>query len=250
MTTGSAAAEKASAESFLGVDASLSGKRWVRRPGDQRLGLTISQRYGLPDVIGQVLASRGVELDAVEAFLNPALKSSIPDPSHLKDMDAGAERLASAIMQGETISVFGDYDVDGATSSALLSRFIRGVGGRVRVYIPDRLKEGYGPNLPALMKLKDEGASVVVTVDCGITAHDVLGAATDAGLDVIVVDHHVAEPKLPKAIAVINPNRLDETSVHGNLAAVGVAFLLVVAVNRVLRAADWYKSRGEPDLMR
>ena len=236
-------------EDFLGVKRSLSAKRWVRRSGDQRLGMAMSQQLGVPDVVGQLLAQRGVEMEDAARFLDPSIKTYMPDPSHLLDMDTGAERIATAIMQGETVAIFGDYDVDGATSSALLSRFIRATGGRVRVYIPDRLAEGYGPNAPALMRLKDEGASVVITVDCGITAFEALGAATDAGLDVLVVDHHVAEPKLPKAVAVINPNRLDDTSEHGTLAAVGVAFLLVVAVNRTLRDAGWFKDRAAPDLM-
>jgi single-stranded-DNA-specific exonuclease len=147
------------------------------------------------------------------------------------------------------VAVFGDYDVDGATSSALLKRFFAAVGGKLTVYIPDRMKEGYGPNAPALLKLKREGAAVAVTVDCGITAHEPLRAAREAGLDVVVVDHHMGEPALPPALAVVNPNRLDESSPHRQLAAVGVAFLLVVAVNRGLRAAGWYSDkRPEPDL--
>jgi single-stranded-DNA-specific exonuclease len=150
-------------------------------------------------------------------------------------------------MGGHGIGIFGDYDVDGATSSALLTRFFAAAGGRSATYIPDRLKEGYGPNIKALLKLQDEGATVVVTVDCGTSAHEPLTAAADAGLDVIVVDHHEAEAKLPPATAVINPNRLDDDSGQGQLAAVGVAFLLVVAVNRTLRDAGWYRDRPEPD---
>ena len=137
----------------------------------------------------------------------------------------------------------------GSTSSALLQRFIETARGRVAVYIPDRQREGYGPNLPALLRLKQEGASVVVTVDCGTTAHEPLAAAAEAGLDIVVIDHHVAEPNLPRAFAIVNPNRLDEAGSHGQLAAVGVAFLLAVAVNRTLRAAGWYRERSEPDLM-
>ena len=163
-------------------------------------------------------------------------------------MDVAAERLGSAIMEGEAIGIFGDYDVDGATSSALLKRFIAAVGGRTQVYIPDRIKEGYGPNTPALLKFKDDGISVVVTVDCGTSAFEPLEAAKDAGLEMIVVDHHEAEATLPPATAIINPNRLDDDSGQGQLAAVGVAFLLVVAVNRALRSAGWYETRPEPDL--
>jgi single-stranded-DNA-specific exonuclease len=165
-------------------------------------------------------------------------------------MEEAVERLAGAVMQGEKIGIFGDYDVDGATSSALLTRFFNAVGGRSRVYIPDRMKEGYGPNGPALLRLKAEGASVVVTVDCGTSAHAPLKEAEAAGLDVIVVDHHVAESLLPNAAAIINPNRLDETSPHRQLAAVGVTFLLVVGLNRTLRKAGWYSPlRPEPDLL-
>jgi single-stranded-DNA-specific exonuclease len=152
-------------------------------------------------------------------------------------------------MDAEKVAIFGDYDVDGATSSALLKRFLDHVGGTIQVIIPDRIKDGYGPNTKALLKLREEGTAVVVTVDCGTTSFEPLEAAMDAGLDVIVVDHHEAEASLPKAVAVINPNRLDDASPHGQLAAVGVTFLLIVAVNRALRIAGWYTERSEPDLM-
>jgi len=233
---------------FLGVEKSLKGKRWIKRDADDRQALALAQRYGLPEVVGRVLAGRGVGLDDAEAFLNPTLRTLLPDPSTLKGMDVAAERLGSAIMEGEAIGIFGDYDVDGATSSALLKRFIAAVGGRTQVYIPDRIKEGYGPNTPALIKFKDDGISVVVTVDCGTSAFEPLEAAKDAGLEMIVVDHHEAEATLPPATAIINPNRLDDDSGQGQLAAVGVAFLLVVAVNRALRSAGWYETRPEPDL--
>ena len=148
---------------------------------------------------------------------------------------------------GELVAIFGDYDVDGATSSALLHRYLHAVGARVRVYIPDRMTEGYGPNAPALLKLKGEGASVAITVDCGTTAFAALSAAKEAGLDVVVIDHHTAEPELPEVFALVNPNRLDESSPHRTLAAVGVAFLLVVGLNRALRKAGWFATRPEPD---
>ncbi|MDH5750061.1 MAG: single-stranded-DNA-specific exonuclease RecJ [Rhodospirillales bacterium] len=242
---------EAQAKCFLGVESSLSGKRWVVKESDERAALALAQKIGVPEIIGRVLSARGVGLDEAAHFLNPSLKSTLPDPSHLLDMEEGAERLASAVMQGEKIAIFGDYDVDGATSSALLFRFFTAVGAKVQIYIPDRMKEGYGPNEAALIALRDQGASVVVTVDCGTTSFVPLKAASDCGLDVIVVDHHKAEPKLPTANAIINPNRLDEDSPHTQLAAVGVTFLLVVAVNRALRKAGWYKDgRPEPDLMR
>ena len=234
---------------FLGVERSLTGKRWATRLGDERQALAIAQRHGLPDAISRLLAARDVALDAVGDFLEPTLRRFLPDPSHLKDMDAAVDRLVRAVRTGERIVVFGDYDVDGATSSALLLRFFRAVGGDIGVYIPDRRKEGYGPNAPALLKIREEGASVVVTVDCGITAFEPLAEAKRAGLDLIVIDHHMAEIALPEAVAVVDPNRLDDESPHKHLAAVGVAFLLCVGVNRVLREAGWYgASRPEPDL--
>jgi single-stranded-DNA-specific exonuclease len=213
-------------------------------------GQAIAARLALPEIVGRLLAQRGIDHDEAPGFLAPRLRDQLPDPSHLRDMEVAAARLVHAVREGETIAVFGDYDVDGATSAALLVRFFGAVGGRTRVYVPDRLREGYGPNTPALLGLHAEGARVVVTVDCGTNAHLPLAEAAAAGLEVIVVDHHVAEPLLPCAAAIVNPNRLDEESPHGSLAAVGVAFLLVVAVNRALRHAGWYAAgRAEPDLM-
>lgn len=240
-----------STPAFLGVERSLTGRRWQVPSGDERLAATLSQRLGLPEIVGRVLASRGIDLDQAESFLAPTLRDLLPDPSHLKDMDKAADRVAAAIMNGEPVGIFGDYDVDGATSSALLATFVTAVGGRPLVHIPDRMAEGYGPNLPALLKLGAQGARVVVCVDCGTTAFAPLEGAAQAGLDVIVADHHEAEPDLPHAFAIVNPKRLDDDSPHGHLAAVGVTFLLVVAVNRVLKAGGWYgPARPGPDLMR
>lgn len=245
-------------EPFLGVGSSFNGRRWRLRGTDERLGLTLAQRLGVPELVGRVLAGRGIGLDEAPLFLAPTLRDLMPDPDHLLDMAPAAERLARAVQEGEGIALFGDYDVDGATSAALLKRFLLAAGAaRVLVHIPDRLAEGYGPNIKALRKLQEDGARVVVTVDCGTTAFDPLEEAARLGLDVIVIDHHVAEPALPKALAVVNPNRLDETSPHGQLAAVGVAFLVAVATNRRLREAGWYGLAGrtgdsphrqEPDL--
>ena len=236
-------------EAFLGVEKSLTGKRWLARSADDRIALAIAQRLDVSEIVGRVLSARNIGLDEAEAYFNPTLKAQLPDPSSLKDMDVGAERLASAIMQGEHVAVFGDYDVDGATSSALLLRFFRAVGSEITLYVPDRLKEGYGPNTEALLKLRSDGVSVVVTVDCGTAAYEPLKAAADAGMDVVVVDHHVAEAKLPQSIALINPNRLDESGEFSQLAAVGVTFLLLVALNRTLRDAGWFKNRPEPNLL-
>jgi single-stranded-DNA-specific exonuclease len=237
-------------EGILAVERSVGGRRWRLRSCDALSAETISQRLGLPEILGRLLAQRGVDLDHVPAFLAPRLREQLPDPSHLRHMETAAERLARAVRNGEGIGVFGDYDVDGATSAALLARFFAAVGGQTRIYVPDRVREGYGPNIEALRRLREEGLQVVVTVDCGTTAHDPLAEAAEAGLEVIVIDHHVAEPLLPRAAAIVNPNRLDETSPHGALAAVGVAFLLAVAVNRTLRRAGWYNtSCTEPDLL-
>ena len=234
---------------FLNVEKSLTGRRWAARLADERLALAMAQRHGLPDAICRLLAARDVGLENVPDFLEPTLRKFLPDPSHLKDMDAAVERLVRAVKAGEKIVVFGDYDVDGATSAALLQRFFRAAGANIGVYIPDRRKEGYGPNAPALLKLKEQGAGVVVTVDCGVTAFEPLAEARKAGLDMIVIDHHQAEIALPEAVAVVDPNRVDDDSPHKQLAAVGVAFLLAVGVNRALRAVDWYgDGKPEPDL--
>lgn len=238
----------AGAES-LTVERSFSGLNWRPRLDDDRAALVLAQRLGLPEIVGRALAARGIGPKDAELFLNPALKVQLPDPGHLKDMERGAGRIADAIEAGEGIAVFGDYDVDGATSSALLARFCRALGTEIETYIPDRIKEGYGPNRAAMLALGARGAKVIITVDCGVSAFEPLKAASDAGIDVVVVDHHVAEARLPEALAVINPNRLDDDSPHKQLAAVGVAFLLVVAVNRALRKRGFYSSRPEPDLM-
>jgi single-stranded-DNA-specific exonuclease len=234
----------------LGVEQSVCGRRWRSRAPDTGAGEAIAERFAVPEIVGRLMAQRGIDVDHAPGFLAPRLRDQLPDPSSLRDMEAAVARLVRAVRDGETIGVFGDYDVDGATSAALLMRFFAATGTRTRVYVPDRLREGYGTNTAALLRLRDEGIRVVVTVDCGTTAHLPLAEAAQAGLEVIVIDHHVGEPLLPEATAIVNPNRLDETSLHGALAAVGVAFLLVVAVNRELRRAGWYGAvRSEPDLL-
>jgi single-stranded-DNA-specific exonuclease len=238
-------------DAFLGVAKSATGRLWRRRPCDERLGLAISQRLGLSDLLGQLLAARGQDLETAESYLAPRLRDLMPDPARFRDMEAAATRLADAVIAGEQVAIFGDYDVDGATSTAVLTRFLRAVGAPPPIlYVPDRLREGYGPNAPAMARLKALGARLVITVDCGITAFQPLEAARELGLEVIVVDHHMAEPRLPAAHAVVNPNRLDEEVGYGQLAAVGVAFLVVVAVNRTLRQRGHYTDqRPEPDLL-
>ena len=234
---------------MLGVERSLLGKRWRARLVDSMAGLSLAQAIEAPELIGRVLAARGIAAEEAQDYLDPTLRRLLPDPLHLRDMETAIARLARALEAGEKIAIFGDYDVDGATSAALLSRFLAAVAGAPTIYIPDRLREGYGPNAAAMRMLEAQDVRVVVTVDCGISAFDALAEAADAGLDVIVVDHHVAEARLPRACAVIDPNRLDDDSTHGQLAAVGVAFLLVVGLNRHLREAGWYRGRAEPDLL-
>ena len=203
------------------------------------------------DLVTQLLLARGVAEDDVERHRNPSLRAFLPDPSALRDMDAAAERLAQAVLTGETMTVYGDYDVDGATSAALLIRLLRALGLEAQYYIPDRLLEGYGPSGEALVRLAEQGSSLIVTVDCGAMAHEALAMAHDAGVDVVVVDHHKCSTQLPLAAALVNPNRLDESEVgaaHGHLAAVGVAFLLAIATVRLLRQRGFFESRTEPDL--
>jgi single-stranded-DNA-specific exonuclease len=237
-------------EASVLAERSACGRRWRLRPADFEEIRRLSLRLGLPEIVARLLAQRGLDCDHAPSFLEPRLRDHLPEPLHLRDMERAVARLVAAIEKGERIAVFGDYDVDGATAAALLLRFLAAVGAPTRLYVPDRLDEGYGPNAPALLRLREEGVRVVVTVDCGTTAHQPLAAAAAAGLDIVVVDHHVAEPLLPRAAAIVNPNRLDETSPHGDLAAVGVAFLLVIALNRALRQAGWYRgARAEPDLL-
>lgn len=239
--------------SFLGVEKSFTGRRWRARPYDERTALALAQRYMLPDIVARSLAARGLDIDTTPRFLEPRLRETLPDPAGFKDMEKAAARLADAVRGGEPVAVFGDFDVDGASSAALLLRFARALGREFRLYIPDRMREGYGPNIEAMRRLADEGIKLTVCVDCGTTAFDPLAAAGEAGMEVIVVDHHTAEPALPPAFAVVNPNRLDEpmSADYGSLAAVGVTYLLVVAVNRFLRESGFYSGGGvkEPDLL-
>ena len=203
------------------------------------------------DLVTQLLLSRGVEPHDVERHRNPSLRAFLPDPSALRDMDLAAERLAQAVLSGETMTVYGDYDVDGATSAALLIRLLRDLGLAAHYYIPDRLLEGYGPSGEALVRIGADGSSLIVTVDCGAMAHQALASAHAAGIDVVVVDHHKCSAELPLAAAMVNPNRLDESEIgaaHGHLAAVGVAFLLAIATVRVLRTRGFFETRAEPDL--
>ena len=240
----------ANPRAFLNVERSASARRWKARLDDPRLALAIAERHELPEIVGRVLAARGVAADEAEAFLNPTIRGLMPPPSAVRDMETGAERLAAAIMAGERIGVIADYDVDGVSSAALLSRFLAAVGSTARVHIPDRLTEGYGPSAQAVEDLRSHGAQLLITLDCGVMAHDPLARAAELGLSTIIVDHHQAGELLPEAHAVINPNRQDDVSGLGYLCAAGVTFMFVAAVNKALRAAGWYgPSRPEPNLL-
>jgi single-stranded-DNA-specific exonuclease len=216
--------------------------------GEDRLGLGIAQRAGVPEVVGRLLAARGIDIEAACHFLEPTIRALLPDPSLLIDMDTAAERLAAAAIRGETIAVFADYDVDGACSAALIITLMRSLGCTVLHHIPDRMTEGHGPNVPALLALVDRGASLIVCVDCGTAAGEVL-AALGGHADTIVLDHHKADGPPPAVLATVNPNRLDDGSGLSMLCAAAVAFLTAVATVRSLRRRGFFANRGEPDLL-
>ncbi|MCA3255738.1 MAG: DHH family phosphoesterase, partial [Alphaproteobacteria bacterium] len=234
----------------FGVERSLLGQPWRWRGGRER-AVASGAMAGLDDLVAQLFLARGADPAEIDRLRAPTLRDWLPDPSIFRDMDSAADRLARAIRAGERIVVFGDYDVDGATSAALLIRAVRACGGEAGYYIPDRLLEGYGPGGEALEKLASEGAQLVVTVDCGTQAFEALARARAAGLDVVVCDHHKASTALPDCLAVVNPNRLDEEegAAYGHLAAVGMSFLLAVATVRALRGAGWFADRPEPRLI-
>ncbi|WP_337269731.1 single-stranded-DNA-specific exonuclease RecJ [Oryzifoliimicrobium ureilyticus] len=222
---------------FLGVDKSVLNHRWVARldQAGQNRAMAIAQKHGIPDLIARVLAGRGVSVEEALEFLQPSIRSLMPDPSVLTDCAKAAERLVAAIRHGEKVAIFGDYDVDGAASSALMFRFLHHFGLRAEIYIPDRIFEGYGPNPTAINQLIDQGANLIVTVDCGSTSHDALVAAADRKIDVVVIDHHQVTHDLPVCHALVNPNREDDLSGQGHLCAAGVVFLVLVATLRRLR---------------
>ena len=225
---------------------SLTGRPW-RMPdaAAERAGLAIAQRHGLPEIVGRVLAIRGVGIDEAQGYLAPTLREMMPDPSILMDMDIAAERLARAVRDRERVGLFGDYDVDGGASVALVQRWLRSLDIEVRVHIPDRIDEGYGPNDPAMRALARD-CPLILCLDCGTLSHGPIAAARAAGADVIVADHHIAAETLPECTAVVNPNRHDDESGLGQLCAAGVAFLLLAATNRVLRKSGTVK---EPNLL-
>lgn len=230
-----------------GIPRSFSGRQWAVAACDEDAVRTLASAQNIPHVLARLLAARGIAADEAADYLNPTLKRLLPEPLTLKDMDKAVARVMAAIASGERIAVFGDYDVDGSCSAALLHDFLAALEAPPRLYIPDRMTEGYGPSARALLQLKKEGAGLVVTVDCGAGATDALAAAREAGLDVIVLDHHAVERE-PPAFAHVNPNRRDDASGLGHVCAAGIAFLFLVALNRALRDAGRYSAKAEPDL--
>jgi single-stranded-DNA-specific exonuclease len=237
---------------FLGVERSALGRAWRDRLDERAAAraLAIAQQHNLPELLARILAGRGVDPDAVERFLDPTIKALLPDPYTLTAMREAAARIADAVTRGECVAIFGDYDVDGATSAALLARFLRHCGLAPLIHIPDRLFEGYGPNVEAVRSLAQRGAKLIVTVDCGTSSLEPLQLASELNVDVVVIDHHLADDELPRAVAVVNPNRGDDLSGLNHLAAVGLTFLTIVAINRELRRRGfWTTARLEPDLL-
>ncbi len=236
------------AEPFLNVAASATGRAWVDRLDDTatRIAQTIVQRSGISEVLARIIAARGVGIDEAAEYLNPTIRGLMPDPSSLADMDRLAARLVAAITNNEKVALFGDYDVDGASACALMSRYLRHFGLEPEVYIPDRIFEGYGPNIAAVDKLLDAGATLLVTLDCGTVSEAPIAHARARGADVLVIDHHLSDHDLPNATALVNPNRPDDISGLGYLCAAGVTFMVLVATNRLLRQRG---DTGQPDLM-
>lgn len=221
----------------LGVQQSVLGKRWINRlaADQQRIAVAMSQHLGLDEAIGRLLAARDVGLDQAISFLNPTIRELMPDPSTLQGLDVAVERLRDAVMSGETVALFGDYDVDGATSCALMALYLRHFGLDPIVHIPDRITEGYGPNCDAVDTFADAGVGLMITLDCGSMSHDVLGYAAKKGIDCLVIDHHQIGERLPEAVAIVNPNRQDDISGLGYLSAAGVTFMVLAGLNRASR---------------
>ncbi|HQZ13587.1 MAG TPA: single-stranded-DNA-specific exonuclease RecJ [Devosia sp.] len=233
---------------FLDVEKSVTVRPWVDRldAASARTAAAISQRTDLSEILARIVASRGVGVDEAQSYLLPTIRDLMPDPSTLADMDAAASRLAAAIANNERVAMFGDYDVDGACSCALLTRYLRHFGIEPQVHIPDRIFEGYGPNVAAIDRLIDNGATLIVTLDCGTVSDGPIAHARSRGVDVVVIDHHLSDDELPPANAIVNPNRPDDVSGLGYLCAAGVTFMTLVATNRVLRNRG---DTGLPDLM-
>jgi single-stranded-DNA-specific exonuclease len=233
---------------FLDVERSLTGRAWRRRPGDEAAARSHALLHGLSDPLAYAIAARGIGEGEADAYLSPTLKALFPNPSSFTDMDRAVEILLDALEADASIWLFADYDVDGATSAALLVRWFRAMGKELPIYIPDRMTEGYGPSPAAFKRMAEQGAELVVTLDCGAAAYDAIAAAGDLGLEVVVIDHHMMREEPPSAAAVVNPNRPGDISGQGVLAAAGVTFVLLAALSREARARGLFENREEPDL--
>jgi len=238
----------AAAAGYLGVSRSLTGRAWRERPADPETVRRHQLALGLSGPLARALASRGVAADGGETYLNPTLKAQFPDPSSFLDMDLAARVLIDALLADRPMTVFADYDVDGASSAAQLVRWFRLMGKELPIYVPDRMTEGYGPSPAAFRKIRDSGVELVVTVDCGAAAYEALACAKEIGLEVVVIDHHLMRDQIPDVAALVNPNRPGCTSGQGVLAAAGVAFVLLAALNREARGRGLFEGRAEPDL--
>ena len=236
---------------LVNEDSSLNKFRWRLFKSDEREVLTIVQKFNLPDIIAKIICARNVPFENISSYINPQIKTLLPSPFILKDMDKAVKRIITAIKKGETVGIFGDYDVDGATATSIIYRFLRDVGVKnIHIHIPDRQSEGYGLNSVGLKELRDKGATLVIAVDCGITGFDAVDMANQMDLDIVIADHHEAEVGIPDAVAVVDPKRVDDDSDLNYLAACGVVFLMDVALNKTLREDGYYSAKGinEPNL--
>ena len=231
------------------TDRSVTGAIWREAKPETAHVEGLVSTSGMPLAAAIMAAGRGLKREDIAAWIDPKIRDLMPDPSSMTDMDKIVSRLAEAVQKGEQIGIFGDYDVDGACSAAILNDILTPLGCSVSIHIPDRYNEGYGPNLPALLKLKEQGCTLIVTVDCGITAHGPIAEAVEHGLDVLIIDHHIAGPDLPRAHAVVNPNRLEDDGSLGHLAAAGVCFMVMAGLLRHLRNQGVFENRSQPDLM-
>ncbi|MEX0861109.1 MAG: single-stranded-DNA-specific exonuclease RecJ [Cucumibacter sp.] len=234
---------------FLGVEKSVTGRQWVDRLDEAglRTAAAIEQQAEVSEILARIMAGRGVAIEEAKSYLAPTLRELMPDPATLAGMDAMVARLVEAVRKKEKVALFGDYDVDGACASALMARYLRGAGLEPSIYIPDRVFEGYGPNVAAMDTLIAGGATLIVTLDCGTTSRGPIAHAKSRGVDVLVIDHHLTEGELPPGDAIVNPNRADDISGLGHLCAAGVTFMVLVALNRALR--DQNLAAGAPDLL-
>ena len=230
------------------IHRSVSGRRWLARAADEAAVREIARLQGLAEPLARALASRGVTAETAEAHLRPTLRALFPDPSSFRGMDEATQALLDALESGRPTIVFADYDVDGATSAAQLVRWWRAMGRELPIYVPDRMTEGYGPSPAVFRRLKEAGYELVVTVDCGAAAYDALASASAIGLEVVVIDHHLMRGEPPQARALVNPNQAGCASGQGMLAAAGVMFVLLAALNREARRRGWFAARPEPDL--